>query len=88
MAGTAGDALKNLVGAFNESAGEFVGRGTHDGTLMSPQGELPPTGKRLEERFSVVIDVSDGKITGVREYYDVMTLMAQLGLLPEPAQAT
>jgi predicted ester cyclase len=77
----------NVVATGNGAVGEFLGRGTHDGPLPSPGGEIPPTGKRLEEQFLVIAEIDGGKLTGFREYYDAMTMMAQLGLMPEPAQA-
>jgi steroid delta-isomerase-like uncharacterized protein len=64
------------------AAGEFVGRGTHSGPLASPGGEIPATGNAVEVRFSVVADASGGKLTGFRQYYDTLTMMAQLGLVP------
>jgi hypothetical protein len=37
--------------------------------------------------FADVFRVAGGKIAEHRVYYDVLGLMAQLGLLPEPASA-
>jgi predicted ester cyclase len=60
--------------------------GTHTGPLATPDGnEIPPTGKRVEFAFADAFDVEDGNITAHRVYFDQMTLMAQLGLLPQPA---
>jgi len=67
------------------AAGEFKGGGTHEGTLPTPAGDIPPTGRRFEERFVFFCDVSDGKLTAVRDYYNAMAIMTQLGLMPEPA---
>ncbi len=39
-------------------------------------------------KFCLVVRVRDGEIVDSREYYDAMALMPQLGLMPEPAQAT
>ncbi len=75
----------SIVATERGAAGEFVARGTQDGLLASPGGDIPPTGKKVEEQFSVIAEVEDGKITGFREYYDALTLMAQLGLMPETA---
>jgi ketosteroid isomerase-like protein len=77
----------SIVETERGAAGEFVGRGTHDGPLPSPEGEIGPTGKKVDERFSIIAEVEAGKITGFREYYDAMTMMAQLGLIPEGAEA-
>lgn len=61
--------------------------GTHTGPLATPDGnEVPPTGKRVEFTFADAFDVQDGKISAHRVYFDQMALMAQLGLLPQPAQ--
>ena len=43
---------------------------------------LPPIGRLFYLNFD------HGKITGVRDYYNALTLMAQLGLMPEPAEST
>lgn len=66
---------------------EFIGRGTHDGPMASPGGEVPPTGRPLETRFCEVFDIRDGRISGVRSYFDLAGMMIQLGLMPEPEGA-
>jgi steroid delta-isomerase-like uncharacterized protein len=76
------DAL-NVVSTENGAAGEFLARGIQTG----PLGDIPATNKNLEEHFSIIGEVEGGKFTGMREYYDAMTLMAQLGLVPEAAKA-
>ena len=38
-------------------------------------------------KFCFVVRVRDGEIIDRREYYDAMTLMTQLGLASEPAEA-
>ena len=67
---------------------EFFGRGTHDGTLVGPGGQsLPATGRRVDVRFCQVATVRDNKITDARLYWDMMTMLAQLGALPTPMAA-
>ena len=63
-------------------------RGTHDGTLASPNGDVPATGRRLEGRCSQFVRFADGKAVEEQLYYDQMDVIAQLGLMPEPAGAT
>jgi steroid delta-isomerase-like uncharacterized protein len=63
--------------------GRFTG--TNSGPLETPAGQLPATGRRLDLPFADVFDVVGGKITEHRIYYDVATMMGQLGLMPEPA---
>jgi steroid delta-isomerase-like uncharacterized protein len=64
---------------------EFVGRGTQTGPLVGPGGTVPPTGKSAETRFLEVFEMRDGKIARSRLYYDLMGMLAQLGLVPAPA---
>jgi steroid delta-isomerase-like uncharacterized protein len=71
----------SIVGDDTHAAGELSGGGTHDGTLPTPQGPVPPTGKRFDERFTWYADIADGKITGLRDYYNMMSIMTQLGLM-------
>jgi steroid delta-isomerase-like uncharacterized protein len=63
-------------------------RGTHDGTLASPNGDVPATGRRLEGRFSQLARFVNGRAVEEQLYYDQMDVIAQLGLMPEPAGAT
>jgi predicted ester cyclase len=67
-------------------AGMF--RGTHDGTLASPNGDVPATGRRLEGRCSQLVRFADGKAVEEHLYYDQIDVITQLGLTPEPAGAT
>ncbi len=66
---------------------EMTGRGTHTGTLRSPGGDIPATGRPVELEGCDVIEVRDGKIASMRSYMDSGTMLAQLGLLPEPQVA-
>ncbi|QIN79311.1 DUF4440 domain-containing protein [Rubrobacter marinus] len=66
---------------------EFTGRGTHDGTLKSPAGDVPATGRVSENAFCEVVQIEDGKISRARTYLDLATMMAQLGLMPAPEGA-
>ena len=59
--------------------------GTHTGPLMSPQGEVPPTGRKLNLPYVDIFDVAAGRIARHRTYYDQMDFAQQLGLMPEPS---
>ena len=61
---------------------EGVYSGTHTGPLQSPNGEIPPTGKSFAFPFADVFVVRDGKIAEHRIYWDNLSFMAQLGLIP------
>lgn len=63
---------------------EGVFSGTHSGPLASPQGEVPPTGRTLRLEFADVFVVRDGLIVEHHIYYDQVSFLAQLGLMPDP----
>jgi len=63
---------------------EFIGRGTHDGPLVSPAGEIPPTGHSVEFSLCEVYEFRDGKIISGHTHFDSLGLMAQLGVVPPP----
>ena len=65
---------------------EFTGRGTHEGVLKTPMGEVPPTSRLVEVHFCEVYRTRDGKIASGHTYFDAATGMVQLGLMPAPRQ--
>ncbi len=76
--------IQNLIAAPDQVVVEFVGRGTHGGPLETPEGAIHATGRPVEIRFVDVWQVRDGKIAANRTYYDLASMMAQLGLTAEP----
>ena len=75
-------------GFFLRAESSFLGLlPTHLGVLRSPEDDVPPTGMRLHIRFAVATQVSDGKITSHKLWYDRAEIMAQLGLLPAVARS-
>src|SRR5712691_9796882 len=58
---------------------EVTWRGTHNGTLQAPTGEIAATGKKIEIRACQVIEVANDKVQAMRQYFDLMTMMQQLG---------
>ena len=66
---------------------EFTFSGTHEGTLMSPAGEIPPTHKTLNGRGVQIFRVEGEAVADTRLYFDQVQVMTQLGLMPEPATA-
>jgi predicted ester cyclase len=61
--------------------------GTHQGTLRTTNGDLPPTGRRADLPFSEHAEVQGGMIVSARLYFDRLELLEQLGLAPAPAAA-
>ncbi|QDG67954.1 ester cyclase [Pseudarthrobacter sp. NIBRBAC000502772] len=64
-------------------AAEYTLRGTHQGPLALPGGEIPATGKSFINNAAVFSKFNtDGEVTEESRYYDVAGLMAQLGVTP------
>ena len=59
---------------------EVTWRGTHKGPLQTPDGEVPATGKTIELPACQVIEIADGKVKSMRQYFDMATIMLQLGI--------
>ena len=59
---------------------ELTWRGTHTGPLQTPNGEIAPTGKQIEVEAVQVVDVKDGKATNIRHFFDMGTILQQLGV--------
>lgn len=72
---------KHESGRVAIDEGVFVG--THTEPMESPDGEIvPPTGRRLSMRACDVATVEGGKITEHRFYFDMLSVMEQLGISP------
>ncbi len=56
--------------------------GTHDGPLVSPGGEIAPTGQLIDVPFVDIFVARGDEIAEHRIYYDQLALLAQLGLAP------
>lgn len=55
--------------------------GTHTGPLAGSGGaEIPPTGKRVEFLYCIVVRFEEGIAVEVDEYYDQLDLLAQIGI--------
>ncbi len=71
------------------SEGEFVvinwiGRGTHTGGLRSPSGKMiPATNKKAAVHGSTTYQFKNGKAVRSWVFWDMATLLGQLGLMPD-----
>jgi predicted ester cyclase len=76
--------ILNVVDAAPDVVVEATWTGTHTGPLVTPQGEIPPTGKGVAIPMAVVAHVEDDCITSTHIYYDNIALLNSLGLIPSP----
>lgn len=61
----------------------WTATGTHNNPLPTPTGStLPATGKRATVPGSTTYKFNDGKIVYSAVYWDMVGLLAQLGLMP------
>ncbi|MFH0917301.1 MAG: ester cyclase [bacterium] len=61
----------------------WIGTGTHDGPLAMPTGDsVPATGRTGTVPGSDTIEFKDGKMIRVDVYFDRMSLLANLGVVP------
>ena len=58
------------------------------GPLYLPSGALPSMRRSGELRYCLVFEFRKGKIVSLHNYYDMMTQLEQLGLVPAWGQAT
>jgi steroid delta-isomerase-like uncharacterized protein len=61
---------------------EGVYSGTHTGPLAGPGGTIPATGRAFSFPYVDVLQARDGKFVSHRIYWDNVTFLAQLGLMP------
>ena len=80
--------IDNLIASGDSVAIEYTGRGTHTGTLATPAGSIPATGRSVTLALCDVFEFSGGKIKSQRTYFDSASLLAQLGITAEQAAAT
>ena len=73
--------VTNQVATEEYVVNEFMVEGTHTGPLLTPAGEIPPTGKRAEWAVCEVCQMKDGKLASIHNYQDLATMLRQLGLV-------
>ena len=59
---------------------ELNWRGMHKGPLVTPNGQIAPTGKSIDIPACQVVEIADGKVKSLRQYFDMATMMQQLGV--------
>jgi steroid delta-isomerase-like uncharacterized protein len=72
----------NMVSAGDKIFAEIEWEGTHTGPLEGPFGMIAATNKRGLVRASLFVTVKNDKVVELHHYFDMMTLLANLGILP------
>ncbi|HEX4679943.1 MAG TPA: ester cyclase [Gaiellaceae bacterium] len=79
--------IDNVVASGDHVVLQFTGDGTQTGPLKSPVGEIPATGRSMSLKLCDVHEIRDGKIRLVQTYFDSVSILMQLGVMPEVAVA-
>ncbi|MDQ3368849.1 MAG: ester cyclase [Myxococcota bacterium] len=74
--------LLTAVVSGDEAAVEVAWEGTHMGPFDGPLGAIAPTHQRGRVTSLIVLRVADGKIVELRHYFDLLTVLGQLGVVP------
>jgi steroid delta-isomerase-like uncharacterized protein len=64
---------------------EIMWTGTHQGELVTPTGAVAPTGRPITLPGVLVARVREGRVSDMHSYFDLMTLLNQVGALVSPA---
>ena len=75
--------IRQTIAQGDFVAVNWLANGTHKGGLKTPAGPvLPPTGKHAIVPGSTTYQFKNGKIVRAWNHWDMVTLLAQLGLMP------
>ena len=58
---------------------ELVWKGTHTGPLQTPAGTIPPSNKPIEVPAVQIVQVEGGKAKSAVHYFDLLTMLTQIG---------
>jgi steroid delta-isomerase-like uncharacterized protein len=58
---------------------ELVWKGIHTGPLQTPTGSIPPSNKPIELPACQVVQVEGGKVKSASQYFDMLTMLTQIG---------
>jgi steroid delta-isomerase-like uncharacterized protein len=62
---------------------EIEWEGTNTGPMDAPDGsQIPATGRSVHVNACQVFEVQEGRVTTTRHYFNLMTIMSQLGVMP------
>ena len=74
--------VQETVASGQHVAQEILWEGTHSGPLASPGGVVPPSGKRIHVRGTVLDTIDGGRAREIHHHLDVLSLMQQIGAMP------
>lgn len=75
--------ISNAFASGDTAIVELTWDGTQTGPLVGPAGTIPPSGKRQKTRATLVLTIDDGKIKEAHHYFDMLSLLQQIGATPQ-----
>ena len=74
--------LKSSFASGNQLCSEMILSGTHKGKM--PDMPMEPTGKHWSVQSVRVDELREDKVYRTRVYFDMASLLQQIGVMPEP----
>ena len=75
--------IKTAFASGNSVAIELTWTGTQSGPLVGPGGTIPPSGKSISLPGAQLITFQGDKIKELHQYFDLTTLLQQIGAAPQ-----
>jgi steroid delta-isomerase-like uncharacterized protein len=72
--------IHSALASGNTVVLEATWKGTHKGPLPTPKGPVPATGKTIDVRACMVFEIAGETARSQRHYFDMVTLLEQLGI--------
>ena len=72
----------SVVASGNVVVQEITWAGTNSGPMETPNGTMPATGKSATVRAVMVSTFEGDKIKETHHYFDMMSMLQQLGVMP------
>lgn len=80
---------KNIFASGSSVIVEGIFTGTHEGTLKTPMGDVPATGRKVKGEYIQIVEVDRGLVKRSHLLFDHAQLMTQLGMASAvPAHAS
>jgi steroid delta-isomerase-like uncharacterized protein len=75
--------FNNVLETADGAVAELTWEGTQTGPMETPDGTIPASGNSISLPASVVATIEGGEIKETRQYFDMFSLLQQIGAFPE-----
>ena len=79
--------ITNIFGSGDQAVAEVTWNGTQTGDMETPGGTIPASGRKIEVTASIMVKTADDVIAVENQYFDLMTMLTQIGAIPAPTEA-